>query len=108
MMGNLILKSMFCSYFIVSLISFWNISLLFNFLTISSVPTFTKDFLEMLAVIFFKQNTLLDWIVQVFQLKEDTFLFESDKIVEKMEEERNGRAWFGKMGMSTNFLSNGM
>ena len=103
---NTILRSIFCSYFLISLISFWNISLLFNFINVPAVPVFAGNFLEMLCLIMYKQNTLLDWIAEVFRLKEGFFDFESEEIPEKMTQIEFGRAWFGEMGLSTNILTN--
>ena len=54
----------------------------------------------------YKQNTLLDWIAEVFRLKEGFFDFESEEIPEKMTQIEFGRAWFGEMGLSTNILTN--
>ena len=43
--GHIILSSIFCSYFIVSLLSFWNLCLIYNFINLDVVPHFLTNFL---------------------------------------------------------------
>ena len=83
--GHIFLKSSFCCYFFVGLLSFWNISLLFNFLHIPFKPQFAYVFLELLALIFYKLNTLLEFISGVLGLPEGSLQFGSGMIEEQME-----------------------
>ena len=83
--GHILLKSSFCSYFFVSLLSFWNISLLFNFLQIPFKPQFAYIFLELLALIFYKLNSLLQFVSELLGLPEGSLEFGIAKIEEQME-----------------------
>jgi hypothetical protein len=40
-----VLKVSFFSYFLIDIISFWNLSLMYNFLNLPTVPLFSKYFL---------------------------------------------------------------
>ncbi len=61
------------SYFIVNLISFYNITLLYYFLHLKTLPGFVRSFFLSLAYIFFKRGSVLDqaqrlgWIPNDFQ-----------------------------------------
>ena len=66
--GSLVLKSTFSSYFLVSMLSFWNISLLFNFLELPLKPGFATDFLEALALMFYKLSGFLEWVTEILSL----------------------------------------
>lgn len=61
------------SYFVVSLISFYNITLLYYFLHISTLPGFVRMFVLSLAYIFYSRGSVLDmiqrfdWILDNFQ-----------------------------------------
>ena len=54
----LVLKSCVASYFLINIINFWNLSLMYNVLNISTVPAFSKHFLEKLTFLFFNLNSL--------------------------------------------------
>ena len=56
------LKSCFVSYFLTDIISFWNLSLMYNLLNISTVPLFLKYFFENLSYQFFNLNSIIEWI----------------------------------------------
>ena len=62
--------------------------------------------MELLALIMYKLNTLLEEITSILKLPEDKFLFDSKRIVEQMEYYKNDRLWFGGMGLSTKILVN--
>lgn len=55
------LKNCAVSYFLMSLINFWNLSLMYNVLSISTVPAFVKTFLQKLTFLFFNLNSLTEW-----------------------------------------------
>ena len=100
------LKSGFSTYFILDLLSFWNISLLFNFLNIESQPEFSKKFLWSLAKVFYDLGGLFQKVTETFKLPSETFNFQSKNIMEQMDEEKDAELWFGEFGISTNLLTN--
>jgi hypothetical protein len=55
------LKTTFASYFLINIINFWNLSLMYNVLSISTIPAFSKNFLEKLTFLFFNLNSLIEW-----------------------------------------------
>jgi hypothetical protein len=55
------LKTTFASYFLINIINFWNLSLMYNVLSISTIPAFSKSFLEKLTFLFFNLNSLIEW-----------------------------------------------
>lgn len=55
------LKTTFASYFLINIINFWNLSLMYNVLSISTIPAFSKNFLERLTFLFFNLNSLIEW-----------------------------------------------
>lgn len=87
--GHLILSASFSSYFIVSLLSFWNLSFIYNFLNLSAAPAFLVNFLERLNMILFKVDNFTNWIIKVLKLKADTFDFHAKAIMERMDARRN-------------------
>lgn len=69
MMDNLkkayfLLESCVASYFLINLINFWNLSLMYNVLNISTIPAFTKNFLQKLTYLFYNLNSLTEWAQQ--------------------------------------------
>ena len=82
------LKSGFSTYFILDLLSFWNISLLFNFLDIESQPEFSKKFLWTLAQTFYNLGGLFQKVTETFKLPSETFNFQFKNIGEQMDEEK--------------------
>ena len=65
-MGNMeqayfVLKGCVASYFLINIINFWNLSLMYNVLKISTVPAFTKNFLQKLTYLFYNLNSLTEW-----------------------------------------------
>ena len=54
----LVLKSCVASYFLINIINFWNLILMYNVLKISTIPSFSKYFLEKLTFLFFNLNSL--------------------------------------------------
>lgn len=57
----LVLKSCVASYFLVNIINFWNLSLMYNVLNVSTIPAFTKNFLQKLTFLFYNLNSLAEW-----------------------------------------------
>ena len=57
-----VLKVSFFSYFLIDIISFWNLSLMYNFLNLPTVPLFSKYFLEKLEKIMFKLDSIVEWV----------------------------------------------
>lgn len=56
-----VLKTTVASYFLINIINFWNLSLMYNVLNISTIPAFSKNFLEKLTFLFFNLNSLIEW-----------------------------------------------
>lgn len=54
----IILNSLSCSYLIISLIGFWNVSLMYTFLMIENLPMFTRSFMTKIRDIFFLRGTV--------------------------------------------------
>ena len=101
-----VMSNIFCSYLIINLLSFWNLSLLYNFLNITTVPLFSRSMLESLAFIFYKMNGLVSWIKTVLRLPNETMDFSYLIQRENMPKFKRGFSWFGEMGMSTDFVNN--
>lgn len=51
-----------CSFLILNLIGFWNLSLLYIFNQVRSLPSFAYNMLEQMANLFFTRNTVTLWL----------------------------------------------
>ena len=53
-----VFQSSLSTFFIIDLLSFWNISLLFNFLDVDGQPEFLRKFMETLCMIIYGADGL--------------------------------------------------
>ena len=54
-----------CSYFIISVIGFYNITLLYYFLHVPSLPSFARMFIYSVAYIFFQRGSIIDTLNKI-------------------------------------------
>ena len=99
-----ILKASFFSYFLLDIISFWNLSLMYNFLNISTVPLFSKYFLEKLERIIFKLNSIVEWAASRIPGLKDRLSFDEISSRELIPDYEYQFAWFGYFGISSNYM----
>ena len=71
-----IVSSSLSSYLVLSLFNFWNLSLMYSFLLIDTVPNFTRNIYEIMMNLLYRKNNISDWITKIFKLPEDTFSLE--------------------------------
>ena len=94
------------SYFILSFINFWNLSLLYIFLQIALVPSFAHDILENLAFILFFRNNLTNWLDKQLSGKiselDSSYLSSFEKVIKF----KGHYSWFGSMSMTSNYFDN--
>lgn len=62
----------YCSFFILGIVEFWNLTLLYNFLSIKSVPQFATAFFSKMMNFFFTFNSLTITINKLLQKKDTT------------------------------------
>lgn len=82
---------------------------MYNVLNISTVPAFSKYFLEKLTLLFFNLNSMSEWVRKNVPGFGDGFDFVEvgeGESRELMEDERGGFSWFGVFGLSAWFLRN--
>lgn len=103
-----VLKSCVASYFLISIINFWNLSLMYNVLNISTIPAFSKKFLEKLTFLFFNLNSLTEWAQSNIPSLKGFLSIDQTIGREFMEETKNHFAWFGSFGVSSNFVKNNL
>lgn len=94
-------RACFASYFLANIISFWNLSLLYNLLNISTIPLFLKCFYENLLYNFFSITSIINWINNRIPALKDKFNFAGLLDREHIIEEKNGFGWFGFFGLSS-------
>ena len=63
-------NSVSCSYLIFNLINFWNLSLLYTFLQIKTLPNYIYNMMEQMSNLLFTRNTLILWLTRVTTGKE--------------------------------------
>jgi hypothetical protein len=54
----LIMNGMACSYFIINIIGYYNLSLMYLFLNVLLLPSFARVFLINLAYVFFSRGSI--------------------------------------------------
>jgi hypothetical protein len=54
-----------CSYFIINIIGFYNLTLMYIFLNIKLLPRFARLFLVNLAYVFFARGSISEFISQI-------------------------------------------
>lgn len=99
----------YCSTFIMNILDFWNLTLLYNFLVIRSMPKFAYDVMWRIINFYFTYNTLSIEMNKVLFKKgnnELLFNFKSMTDMEKINVSKKGYVWFGFLGTSSNFMSN--
>ena len=91
-----------CSYILLGLINFWNLTLVYGLLPISTNPEFSKKFLQRRS-----QTMNEDSFFQMFTDANFNFQFLEDENQSSNIQKRN--SWFrGLMGLSCNFISNNL
>lgn len=63
--GFLLINSVGCSYFVINLIGFCNITLLYYFLHLRMLPNFVRMFVFSLAYIFYQRGSILDTLNKI-------------------------------------------
>lgn len=63
--GFLLINSVGCSYFVISLIGFCNITLLYYFLHLRMLPSFVRMFIFSLAYIFYQRGSIVDTLNKI-------------------------------------------
>lgn len=85
---------------------------MYNFLGLSAQPVFSRTALEKIAQIFYKRNSLFEYIQGIFaELKiSESLHFGSfiPKGKEKVAKYYHGFSWMGSMGITSNFLANNL
>lgn len=104
----LILNSSGCSYFVLSLIGFWNLSLMYSFLLLKSLPVFALSFITQLLTILYSRVSIKSTIYSIFHLSEDNSALDFRHLssVEKIPQFRNEYAWFSSYGLTSNAMNN--
>ena len=93
------------SYFVLGVIGFFNLSLLYLFLFIRTLPSFAQIFLMNITVIFFQRGSLSQLLYSV--LDEEIHVdFSNMEDLEKVPDRVNQNDWFGELGLTSNFLNN--
>ncbi len=101
-----LLNSFAFSYFVVSLISFYNVTLLYYFLNISTLPGFVRMFVLSLAYIFYSRGSVLDMVQRFGWISNDFQPDFSDlDVLEKMPLFKGDHNyWFAYYNIYTNYL----
>ena len=97
----IVANSVSCSYLIFNLLNFWNLTLLYTFLQIKTLPNYISNNMERMASLLFVKNTLILWMSKIItgERKEiDSDIFSE---TEKLATHENGYVWFGGMGFSS-------
>ena len=68
-----LLKVSFCSYFLLTLFSFQNLSLFYIFMNIEIIPLFTKQIYYQLLYILFVEMSLSNWLYRNINLPINLF-----------------------------------
>lgn len=103
--GFFFINAISCSYFVLNLIGFYNLSLMYLYLNISTLPTFARIFLFNLAYIFFKRGSFTSTIANLLNC-EGLFDFSDFPLLEHVEEYQGDNSWFGTIGITSNYLQN--
>ena len=101
----LVINSVSCSYFLISLLGFYNLSLMYIFLKLKTLPNFTRIFLNTLAYVFFSKGSVTGFIKDTLKIQQQINWFDFP-ITEKMESHKEQFIWFGVFGNSSNFMLN--
>ena len=104
----LILNSSGCSYFVLSLIGFWNLSLMYSFLLLKSLPVFALSFITQLLTILYSRVSIKSTIYSIFRLSKDNTALDFNHLssVEKIPQFRSEYAWFSSYGLTSNAMNN--
>ena len=68
-----IISSSLSSFFILSLFNFWNLSLMYNFLLLKTVPNFSRNIYEVMLNLLYQRGSLSEWIIKNFKIPEEAF-----------------------------------
>ena len=79
---------------------------MYIFLQVNTLPNYIYNVMEQMANILYTRNTLIIWLSRVFTGKEKEIDEKLLSETEKFKSHRNAYAWFGRMGLSSKFLSN--
>ena len=103
-----ILNSSGCSYFVLSLISFWNLSLMYSFLMVSSLPGFTLSFITQLLTILYSRVSIKSTIYRILKLNtnENTLDINIIDPNEKIMKFKDKFGWFNTYGLTSNAINN--
>ena len=99
------INALSCSYFVINLIGFYNLSLMYLYLNVSTLPTFARIFLFNLAYIFFRRGSFTATIANLLG-KEGLFDFSEFPLLEHVEEYIDDDLWFGTIDITSNYLQN--
>ena len=107
--GFVYLNMLYCSFFVLSIIQFWNLTLIYNFLTIQTVPKFVQAFFSKMINFFFTFNSFSSFVNHITNktIKNQNLVdFSILSQTEKVGLVKNDHAWFGFPGFSSNFMVN--
>lgn len=91
------------SYFILSLIIFGNLSLMYEFIELDSLPSFVREINEASIKLLYEEASLFKLISQAFNFSEESFQIplEEGHIKENMPSTNRYYHWFGYFGISS-------
>lgn len=100
-------RSSFCSYYIFSLFSYGNLTLMYFFLQIKSVPPFVREVYEITIRMLYEENSFINWLIDNLNLDESTFNFKlEEEIPEIINQYEDRFLWFGNFGFSSKVVRN--
>ena len=92
-----------CSYILLGLINFWNLTLVYGLLPISTNPEFSKKFLQRMSQ---TMNENTSFFQMFTNANFDSQFLEDENQSSNIQK---GNSWFrGSMGLSCNFISNNL
>ena len=68
-----VISSSLSSFFILSSFNFWNLSLMYNFLLLKTVPNFSRNIYEIMLNLLYERGSFSEWIIKTFDISEKAF-----------------------------------
>ena len=101
----LVMNTFSCSYFVMSMIGFYNLTMFYYFLFLNTLPDFARIFIFNLAYVFIKGGSIQDTLNNYEWYRKNINLdFSQWPIEEKVPKFFESESWFGFFEISSNYL----